>query len=149
MKHITAITTTLFFLLIITLFLPYVEILSESYSQNGNLINSKLKSGIELEETYPMIIGFLIMLVIVNISKNYATAITGFIINTLILLSMPVLAFFLIFTIFGPEKILKLGFSIASLIIITNFIILIIHMVQMRRKNRLKTSRSSDILDDF
>ena len=111
-----------------------------------------IHTGMELEEAYVTLVGFILIILLVHIKKNLATVIIGLIAGLgLLLYVFPVLAFLITFNIFGPRVELGLGYYIALLTVLVYFGALIANLVvfaQNRKKNP-KAVAKSDLLDNF
>lgn len=136
----------------LSMFLPYSKKTGSSFYNSQNVGEIIIDSGIELEEAYVTLIGFVLVILLVHIKQNLATAILSLITGLgLMLYVFPVLAFIITFNIFGPRVDLQLGYFIALLAVLVYFGALIAHLVVVvrNRKKTPKTAESSNLLDDF
>lgn len=141
--------------LLLSMALPYrqYDLYSGGWFSTNTLVQSSVQdSGLEFEFCYVLVIAMLATSLILVIQRNLATAIIGLIFSFGMVLFLPLLAFALTFSLFGPERNmeLKVGYAMGALSVLTYFGFTIVHLVFVVKRRRLlaKNPARQDVLND-
>lgn len=146
-------------LMVVGMFLPVVSYDLYSggvFSSNRQLTEEHvLENGLDKFFCYVPLLIALLTTIISNINRSTGTAIAGLILMLLTTLYLPLEAFGLTFTLFGPRRNtdVEIGYWINVLCTISFVVFMIYEIINRRRQsNRMSkeiTHSSKDLLDDF
>jgi hypothetical protein len=145
-----------FGLVALSLLLPYIQydLQGGGFWGGGPITKRNIQeSGLEHPESYITLAFIAFASFIALIKRHLATAIISLIISVGGLLYMPILAFALTFTLFGPKTNMRVqwGFLIAALTMLTYVSLMIANLVYVNRERKqgYKSSlENNDIIDD-
>jgi hypothetical protein len=135
--------------------LPYkqFDLYSGGWLGGSNLSEENVNiAGIELLETYIMVLLMVFALIPLLINRNRAMTIISLVMATFNVLYLPVLAFILTFELFSPRRnlSLELGYMIAVIAVLVFFGASIVELRKAIKAHRNRKPKPSvDLLDDL